>query len=62
MSRKNNSFLKVKDSSSSGLSKWYGYPRMKIRSVDLGFFIIHKKFVGITVQSIVRKKRHFFKG
>ncbi|MDF9762734.1 MULTISPECIES: hypothetical protein [Peribacillus] len=46
MSRKNNSFLKVKDSSSSRLSKWYGYRRMKIAlrgklSFWIEFFFSH---------------------
>jgi putative transposase len=46
--------------------KQYGYPRMKIALRERGFFVNHKKvyrlMCELQVQSIIRKKRRFFKG
>lgn len=46
--------------------KQYGYPRMKIALKEQGFFVNHKKVYRLMcelgVQSIIRKKRRFFKG
>ncbi|WP_141540445.1 IS3 family transposase [Bacillus cereus] len=46
--------------------KQYGYPRMKIALQEEGFFVNHKKVYRLmselNIQSIIRKKRRFFKG
>ncbi|MFJ1107224.1 MULTISPECIES: IS3 family transposase [Bacillus] len=46
--------------------KEYGYPRMKIALEEEGYFINHKKVYRLmselNIQSIIRKKRRFFKG
>ncbi|MEX0379343.1 IS3 family transposase, partial [Bacillus sp. S4] len=46
--------------------KEYGYPRMKIALQEKGYFINHKKVYRLmselNIQSIIRKKRRFFKG
>ncbi len=46
--------------------KEYGYPRMKIALQERGFLVNHKKVYRLMhelgVQSIIRKKRRFFKG
>lgn len=46
--------------------KEYGYPRMKIALQEEGFFVNHKKVYRLMrklgIQSIIRKKRRFFKG
>lgn len=46
--------------------KEYGYPRMKIALQEEGYFINHKKVYRLmselNIQSIIRKKRRFFKG
>lgn len=46
--------------------KQSGYPRMKIALRERGFFVHHKKvyrlMCELQVQSIIRKKRRFFKG
>ncbi|MCU5600869.1 IS3 family transposase [Bacillus wiedmannii] len=46
--------------------KEYGYPRMKIALEEEGYFINHKKVYQLmselNIQSIIRKKRRFFKG
>ncbi|WP_179884380.1 IS3 family transposase, partial [Bacillus cereus] len=46
--------------------KEYGYPRMKIALREAGFLVNHKKVYRLMrelqIQSIIRKKRRFFKG
>lgn len=46
--------------------KEYGYPRIKIALQEEGHFINHKKVYRLmselSIQSIIRKKRRFFKG
>lgn len=46
--------------------KQFGYPRMKIALRERGFFVNHKKvyrlMCELQIQSIIRKKRRFFKG
>ncbi|MFK4322874.1 putative transposase [Bacillus sp. RC145] len=46
--------------------KEYGYPRMTIALREAGFFVNHKKVYRLMrelhIQSIIRKKRRFFKG
>uniref|UniRef100_UPI00402AA762 IS3 family transposase n=1 Tax=Bacillus sp. DX2.2 TaxID=3073452 RepID=UPI00402AA762 len=46
--------------------KEYGYPRMKVALRDAGFLVSHKKVYRLMrelqIQSIIRKKRRFFKG
>ncbi|HDR8072363.1 TPA: transposase [Bacillus cereus] len=46
--------------------KEYGYPRMKIALQEDGYFLNHKKVYRLmselNIQSIIRKKRRFFKG
>nr|ACX46520.1 transposase [Bacillus thuringiensis serovar aizawai] len=46
--------------------KEFGYPHMKIPLQEEGYFINHKKVyrlkMGLNIQSIIRKKRCFFKG
>lgn len=46
--------------------KEYGYPRMKIALEEEDYFINHKKVYRLmselNIQSIIRKKRRFFKG
>ncbi|MFD3447572.1 IS3 family transposase [Microbacteriaceae bacterium 4G12] len=46
--------------------KEYGYPRMKVALQEEGYFVNHKKVYRLmselNIQSIIRKKRRFFKG
>ncbi|MED2997292.1 MULTISPECIES: IS3 family transposase [Bacillus] len=46
--------------------KEYGYPRMTIALREAGFFVNYKKVYklmrDLQIQSIIRKKRRFFKG